>query len=234
MSFNIMCPHCRTTLEAQEQWAGMECECPQCHEKILIPAPTVKPSPLKMVAPLRQSGATQEDMPQSDEPRALDIYNPWGIHICLALAALLMVVLTIFVWWRSFLFFLPLPLLGFWFLKCNFEELGDAKRRRNSAIFFYLGIIMSAIFAVDLVIVNVLDTKVTGALSIVMSLLALFQILTIPYWVAAIVDSGKLPGLLKKEHGGRAVKIRSPWLMWLLAPLLLLLLVGMLILLANK
>ena len=43
MSFNIQCPHCGTPLEVEDEWAGMECECPQCRQKMMIPKPAAEP-----------------------------------------------------------------------------------------------------------------------------------------------------------------------------------------------
>ena len=37
-SFNCNCPHCGGVLEAQDEWRGMEAECPLCHGAFTIPA----------------------------------------------------------------------------------------------------------------------------------------------------------------------------------------------------
>lgn len=177
----------------------MECECPQCKRNFLIPPPVLKPSPLKMVTPLRP-GEAMQNYPQNYESQEFHLYSPWGTLI-----------------WSIFI-----PWLGFWFLKRNYEELGDEKRRRNAVIFFYVGIIILAAATVNFIIVNALGLDVRGLLSTGMLLLSSFNILTIPYWVAAVADSGKLIGVLKKEYGGCTIKIRSSWMMWLLLALLLL------------
>ena len=36
-SFVFLCPHCNCKLESDTEWTGMECECPQCQKKIVIP-----------------------------------------------------------------------------------------------------------------------------------------------------------------------------------------------------
>ena len=36
-SFVFSCPHCDCKLKSDTEWTGMECECPQCHKKIVIP-----------------------------------------------------------------------------------------------------------------------------------------------------------------------------------------------------
>ena len=36
-SFVFPCPHCNCKLESDTEWIGMECECPLCHKKIVIP-----------------------------------------------------------------------------------------------------------------------------------------------------------------------------------------------------
>ena len=38
-SFVFSCPHCNCKLESDTEWTGMECECPLCHKKIVIPPP---------------------------------------------------------------------------------------------------------------------------------------------------------------------------------------------------
>ena len=38
--FIIKCPHCNNDLQIQDEWIGMEVECPICHNKFVIAAPT--------------------------------------------------------------------------------------------------------------------------------------------------------------------------------------------------
>ena len=35
--FVFLCPQCNCKLESDTEWTGMECECPLCHKKIVIP-----------------------------------------------------------------------------------------------------------------------------------------------------------------------------------------------------
>ena len=35
--FVFSCPQCNCKLESDTEWTGMECECPLCHKKIVIP-----------------------------------------------------------------------------------------------------------------------------------------------------------------------------------------------------
>ena len=51
MAFNIQCPHCNTQLEIQEQWIGMECECPQCRQKFVVPPPAETPPSYRRSTP---------------------------------------------------------------------------------------------------------------------------------------------------------------------------------------
>ena len=39
MSFKMQCPHCRIELEAEDEWIGMESECPECGKNITIARP---------------------------------------------------------------------------------------------------------------------------------------------------------------------------------------------------
>ena len=42
--FITKCPHCNNNLQVQDEWIGMELECPQCRQKfVLAPGETAKP-----------------------------------------------------------------------------------------------------------------------------------------------------------------------------------------------
>ena len=45
--FITKCPHCSTDLQAQEEWIGMEVECPICHNTFVIANPTAVPDSKK-------------------------------------------------------------------------------------------------------------------------------------------------------------------------------------------
>ncbi len=36
MKFEMMCPHCKTNLEVQDEWCGMQIECPCCQQKCIV------------------------------------------------------------------------------------------------------------------------------------------------------------------------------------------------------
>ncbi len=38
-NFKFTCPHCGQHLEAEPDWAGMECECPECGKTLTVPEP---------------------------------------------------------------------------------------------------------------------------------------------------------------------------------------------------
>ena len=38
-TFKFVCPHCGQPLEAEPDWAGMECECPECGKALTVPQP---------------------------------------------------------------------------------------------------------------------------------------------------------------------------------------------------
>ena len=40
--FITKCPHCSTDLQAQEEWIGMEVECPICLKKFFVDKPTIQ------------------------------------------------------------------------------------------------------------------------------------------------------------------------------------------------
>lgn len=38
MSFHFRCPNCNTKLEAEDDWQGMENQCPSCQQNLQIPS----------------------------------------------------------------------------------------------------------------------------------------------------------------------------------------------------
>lgn len=46
-TFNFNCPQCDNLLSTEDEWRGMESECPYCKKAILIPILTLTPSPTK-------------------------------------------------------------------------------------------------------------------------------------------------------------------------------------------
>ena len=63
---NINCPHCGGTLEVQEDWIGMETECPLCQKAFVIPPRREIPIPPQAVVSVRpvteqsQAGETSQ------------------------------------------------------------------------------------------------------------------------------------------------------------------------------
>lgn len=49
MSFEIKCPNCGLVAEAEEDWAGMEIECPDCSASFILPATGAEVSELKSI-----------------------------------------------------------------------------------------------------------------------------------------------------------------------------------------
>ena len=45
--FITKCPHCNSELQVQDEWIGMEVECPICHNKFVIANPTAVPDSKK-------------------------------------------------------------------------------------------------------------------------------------------------------------------------------------------
>ena len=41
MSFTFKCPHCNVKLEAEDDWIGMEAECPGCGNNVTITKPVM-------------------------------------------------------------------------------------------------------------------------------------------------------------------------------------------------
>ena len=50
-TFKFACPHCGQHLEAESDWVGMECECPECGKAITVPEPPITTSVAESVAP---------------------------------------------------------------------------------------------------------------------------------------------------------------------------------------
>jgi DNA-directed RNA polymerase subunit RPC12/RpoP len=63
------CPHCSKSLDAQDELAGLETQCPRCHLKILIPAPqpSIPDEPTRLAAEEVHPPAPPE-MPPATEP----------------------------------------------------------------------------------------------------------------------------------------------------------------------
>ena len=47
--FITKCPHCNNDLQVQDEWIGMEVECPICHNTFVIANPTAVPDSKKNI-----------------------------------------------------------------------------------------------------------------------------------------------------------------------------------------
>jgi len=197
MSFNVKCPYCDALLEVDEQWSGQECECPQCGQKFVVPAPpqeTPQPKFRRSIPPAGPPPRQQfhhRHTPQPPEQAYEDadgefrVYNPVGVLV-----------------WSLFC-----PLLGYWFLKRSYEELDEPKRRRNAAMWFYAAVVISA--AAPIVALLGILNGATGFLGAISDLLKSSSFFI---WVAALVDSCGFIRLLKREYSSCSVRYRSTWL----------------------
>jgi DNA-directed RNA polymerase subunit RPC12/RpoP len=68
------CPHCSKALDAQDDMAGLETQCPRCHLKILIPAPqpSVPDEPTRIAAEEVHPPAPPEMPPATESPRPVE------------------------------------------------------------------------------------------------------------------------------------------------------------------
>jgi hypothetical protein len=71
MSFHFRCPACNAKLEAEDDWAGLETQCPQCSQNIKIVKPIPGPPPLPSTPSLAKSVSEQSDS-TFDEDSFLD------------------------------------------------------------------------------------------------------------------------------------------------------------------
>ena len=63
MSFKMQCPHCRIELMAEDEWIGMESECPGCGKNITI----ARPEPHKVRPAVKvSSGSIPEPVPEPE------------------------------------------------------------------------------------------------------------------------------------------------------------------------
>ena len=215
MSFNIRCPYCNTVLEVDEQWVGMECECPQCRQKFVVPAPAAEEAPQapkmqppptyrRSTPPPRQQYHRWNTPPQpqpsyqpppDNETAGSDeeyrVYNPWGILL-----------------WSLFV-----PMLSFWFLKRSYEELDEPKRRGTAAVCFYLCIIHLLSWpggvAISIIAAIINAAAVSSAVSVILEYSRFISCL---FAIGALIDSIKFMRLLKREYAGYPIRYRSTWL----------------------
>jgi len=78
MAFKTQCPHCKTWLEIDEQYAGMNCQCPQCQQTFVAqsaapapaptPAPAPAPAPDRPARPKMSLGLPRQHQQQANAP----------------------------------------------------------------------------------------------------------------------------------------------------------------------
>lgn len=71
MSFHFRCPHCNAKLEAEDDWNGMETQCPQCSQNIKIVKTSPVPPPLPSTPSQTKTVSEQSDS-TFDEDSFLD------------------------------------------------------------------------------------------------------------------------------------------------------------------
>ena len=102
MDFVFICPHCKTQLEAQEEWEGMEVQCTVCNQTIIIPekGPAVSVKPPESSRQNPKQSATDEK--EEDEG------SVWYGLIGIAFIGLII--------WLLWIFIANCPILSFWIL----------------------------------------------------------------------------------------------------------------------
>jgi len=129
-TYSIDCPRCGGILEVQEEWAGLETNCPFCQRAFVIPPPQktpAQPSPVPF-GPAASSRSRSSYDGASDFDTELYLYGPVALS------------------WGSFLFG---PTLGSWCVWRNYKTLGDsvrAKRALNQLVFYLIGNFVLSIF----------------------------------------------------------------------------------------
>ena len=112
--FITKCPHCNVELQAQDEWIGMEVECPECQKTFIIP----KKSGGKVeLAQEKKTGSSPETTASNSSFTSSDCF--WFIAILIGIPLLLY-------WWIDWprtVFWCTLPLWGF----CLILLYGDNK-----------------------------------------------------------------------------------------------------------
>lgn len=74
--FHFRCPHCNAKLEAEDDWSGMETQCPQCSQNITIVKTSPVPPPLpSMSSPIPPVSKEQSDFASDDDNSILGKIN---------------------------------------------------------------------------------------------------------------------------------------------------------------
>ena len=119
--FITKCPHCNAELQAQDEWIGMEVECPECQKTFIIP----KKSGGKVeLAQEKKTGSSPETTASNSSFTSSDCF--WFIAILIGIPLLLY-------WWIDWprtVFWCTLPLWGF----CLILLCGDNKGKLAMAV----------------------------------------------------------------------------------------------------
>jgi len=124
-TYSVSCPKCGGTIDVQEEWGGMEADCPLCRSTFVIP-PRQQPA-----APCRRAtlssprpAVSQETQVSRDETQNADaepcLYNPVAAE------------------WLSLLL---TPVFGSWCVWRNYKALGDSVREKRALRHFYIYLI---------------------------------------------------------------------------------------------
>ena len=213
--FKFRCPYCGQKLEADEEWSGMESGCPRCGRTFAIPAPPaaeVRQPPqlrtqpgLRWCTPPRNTPPPREhyrDSPPPQQNYQTSAYPGASAYSAKCDTCCLYNPTATVVW--AFL----IPLLAFWFLKRNYEELGDLAKSKGCLVCFCIGIGFSVLCGIS-------QFSNTPALD------SGLQYTGIGFTYAAIIESRKFVSALKRDYCDCDINYRSTWPAGLLAIVIL-------------
>ena len=63
MSFKFFCPHCKQKIEAEDEWIGMEADCPECGKAIKV----VKPTASTIIKTVTNNQNNSDNQPSNNE-----------------------------------------------------------------------------------------------------------------------------------------------------------------------
>lgn len=199
MPFDVRCPYCGIQLGVDEQWVGLECECPQCRRKFVVPSPAaVPPGYRQIMPPPSRPGSARE---AADDHDAYRIYNPIGTIV-----------------WSIFI-----PVLALWFLKRDYEELCDVDEVRRARIWFVTAVVLIVVGAtagfLDFLFMNAY-ASFTVLLNI---LIWISRIGGFGMWIWAMICSCRFVKIIRRDYSGSSIRYQSTWPAGALAILLVLL-----------
>ena len=199
MPFNVRCPYCGIQLGMDEQWVGLECECPQCRRKFVVPSPAAAPPGCgRSTLPPSRTGSARE---AADDHDAYRIYNPIGTIV-----------------WSIFI-----PVLALWFLKRDYEELCDVDEVRRSRIWFVTAVVLIVVGAtagfLDFLFMNAYASFTV----LLNTLIWISRIGGFGMWIWAMICSCRFVKIIRRDYSGSSIRYQSTWPAGALAILLVLL-----------